>query len=102
MCTYSMIGDYARERFKPYIQPHTVPQPYWDTYVAPSTGTSNITIGVPQSEFDKLKREVEELKELLKAAKRIDELTGQADCENDEKMAVVRAVAKALGVDLDD
>lgn len=106
MCTYSMIGDYGRKRFEPYVCPPTAPQPYqpWEIqpYTAPSTGSGTITIGIPRSEFDALKREMEEIKELLKAAKRIDELTNQPDCENDEKLAVLRAVAKALDVNLDD
>lgn len=56
---------------------------------------------VPQAEFDKLKKEVEELKELMKAAKRFDAATGQPDCEDENKMVILRGVAKALGVDLD-
>jgi len=56
--------------------------------------------GVSRAEFEALKKEVEELRELLKAAKKFDDATGQPDCENDEKLAALRAVAEALGVDL--
>lgn len=57
---------------------------------------------VSRQEFDELRREVAELKSLLARAKEYDERTGQADCESDEKMAVVRQVAKLVGINLDD
>lgn len=58
--------------------------------------------GVSQSEFDALKREIQELKKLLKAAKKFDQLTGQPDCEMDEKVKLIKAIAKLVGVDLGD
>jgi hypothetical protein len=57
---------------------------------------------VTKEEFDALRREMEELKELLLAAKRFDEATGQPDCEMDEKIELIRRVAEVVGVDVDE
>lgn len=56
---------------------------------------------VSQAEFDKLKREVQELKKLIEAAKRFDEATGQKDCENADKVKFIKDVAKFVGVDIE-
>jgi hypothetical protein len=94
MCVVSMIGDHYARRWPPYWQPPTV---------YPTTGTAiNVTPGISRDEFEALRAEVAEMKELLRAAKRIDELTGQPDCEIDEKLAVLRKVAEFVGIDLDD
>lgn len=57
---------------------------------------------VSREEFDRLRREMEELRRLLKAAKRFDEQTGQPHCELDEKVDMVKRVAKMVGVDMQD
>lgn len=57
---------------------------------------------VSRADFEKLREEMEELKELLKAAKRFDEATGQPDCEMDEKIELIRRVADMVGVDVDE
>lgn len=91
MCTVSNIVDYGRT---------TIPQRYpWigDQTFAPIPPPSPT-----QAEFDALKREVESLKELLRAAKKYDDDTGQADCESDEKIAALRKIAELVGVSLDD
>ena len=38
----------------------------------------------------------------LRLPKEYDERTGQPDCEVDEKMDLLRKVAKLVGIDLDD
>lgn len=89
MCMVSNIGDmFARQH--PYP-----PQP------TPWTTTTYIT-GVSQADFDALKAEVENLKKLLKLAKAMDAAAGTPDCEMDEKIALIRSVADAVGVDLED
>ena len=98
MCTVSMIGDHYRDIWKErpwYPGVPAVPMP---------GGTPTITIPpeVSRDEFDDLKRQVLEMKELLKRAKAYDEKNGEPDCEIDDKMDLLRRIAKAVGVDLDD
>ena len=90
MCTVSMVGDHYRdnwERRYPSIVPNV-----------PSYLPSQVT----REEFDNLKRQVGEMTELLKRAKKYDEDNGEPDCEMDEKMDLLRKVAKLCGVDLDE
>lgn len=97
MCTVSMVGDAYAKRWVPDTGTYPIvypPQVQGTTYVLNSP--------VTRAEFDKLKAEVEEMKELLRAAKRIDEITNQPDCENADKLAVLRKVAELVGVDLTD
>lgn len=92
MCVISMVGDHYSDRWRPMVTP-----PY------PSTAApSNVFVGVSRAEFEALKAEVEEMKALLAAAKRIDELTGQPDCEQADKVKILRQVADLVGVSLDD
>ena len=44
----------------------------------------------------------EAMKELLKAAKKFDEATGQPDCEMKEKVDLLRKIAKMVGVDFEE
>ena len=96
MCTVSNIGTgwgvTVPDRYpwiQPYVQPYAPPMPA-------------VIPGVSQFEFDRLKREVEELRKLLAAAKAFDAATGQPDCEVDEKVALIKRIAEIVGVDLGD
>jgi hypothetical protein len=86
MCTVSMIGDHFNDKWR---QPE-----YQRIY-------TNIP-DVSRSEFESLKKEVEEMKALLKRAKEYDERNNEPDCELEEKMAMLRKFADAVGLDLDD
>lgn len=57
---------------------------------------------VSRTEFDALKKEVEEMKILLQRAKEYDEKNNEPNCEIDEKVAVLKKVAELVGVNLDD
>lgn len=96
MCTVSNIGDSwsksVPDRY-PWTQPYTSP---------PTNPFPNPIPGVSQAEFDRLKREVEALRQLLAAAKTFDAATGQPDCEVDEKVELIRRIAEYVGVDLAD
>jgi len=100
MCVMSMVGDHYRDIWKerPWYpnSPPAVPMP----------GQGPIVIQGPpeisRAEFDELKRQVAEMKELLKRAKKYDEDNGEPDCEIDEKMDLLRRVAKMVGISLDD
>lgn len=87
MCVVSMVGDAYHDRWRG--------QPF--------TSTPDAWLGwVTRAEFDALKREVEQMKELLKRAKKYDEDNGEPDCEIAEKVALLRKVAELVGVDLSD
>ena len=86
MCVVSMIGDEFNERWKqpPYQQIfHNWPE-------------------VSRAEFESLKKEVEELKSLLKRAKEYDEKNNEPSCELESKMKILREIAKLVGVNLDE
>lgn len=87
MCTMSMVGDHYMDLWRG----------------APFQAAPVYTIGpgVTREEFDNLKRQVDEMVMLLKRAQKYDEANGEPDCETDEKMEVLRKVAKLVGVDLD-
>lgn len=95
MCVLSFVGDHYQktwpERY-PWIVPNQ-PEPIKPMVIPPS---------VSREEFNTLKREVEDMKRLLKAAKEIDEMTGQPDCEIEDKVALLRRVAEVFGISLDD
>jgi hypothetical protein len=85
MCIVSMMADHWRTNLPQ--------QPYYSNVIS---APAEIT----RYEFDALRRDVLELKELLKAAKKYDEATGQPDCETDEKVELIRRLAKIAGVDM--
>lgn len=93
MCVVSNIGDDYGRTF-PYRWPQIQTVPNTNTFVVESE--------VSKEDFDKLKAEVEELKKLLQAAKEYDAATGQANCEMDEKVALIKQIAELVGVDLGD
>lgn len=101
MCVVSMIGDHYHDKFKQWPGIGT------DPYQSPGGGIGpNQTIVMPspisRQEFDDLKRDVLEMKELLKRAKEYDERNNEPDCEVEDKMEVLRQVARLVGIDLDD
>lgn len=101
MCIVSYIGDNFQKNF-PNDYPWYNPTPYIPpTSVSPHTITKLFSPTPPsREEFNKLKADVEALRELLKAAKIYDEKTGQKDCEADEKVEFIKLLAKYLDVDM--
>jgi hypothetical protein len=118
MCVVSNIGDSIGH--VPWENPHkktnpweTPPSPYkddWWPYVKP-----NDIITIPEApempsfdaDSDLIRLQVKAVKEWLKkidkiliAARDFDEATGQPDCETDEKMAKLKELADAFGVDM--
>lgn len=86
MCVVSFVGDHFNDKWKqlPYQQ-------FFQSYPQ-----------VSKEEFDKLKKEVEEMKQLLIKAKIYDEKNNEPNCEMEDKMAKLREIAKLVGIDLDD
>ena len=96
MCMVSNIGTAAGGAIPgqyPCVQPWINPQP--------NTPPPSID-SVSRAEFDALRREMEELRKLLVAAKEYDKATGQPDCEIEDKVALLKKHAEIVGVDLDD
>lgn len=89
MCTVSMIADHYGDRYRDNFK-----------QIA-GTGWA-FTPPVTRAEFDALKRDVAEMKELLKRAKAYDERNNEPECETDEKMAKLRKMAELVGIDIDD
>jgi hypothetical protein len=101
MCMVSAVGDnwsntFLKKEYWDRVHPLIYPQPN----IHPAPASTVIQVGVGKEDFEALKKEVLELKELLKAAKKFDEATGQKDCEMEDKIDLMRRVAKLVGVDL--
>lgn len=71
MCAVSYIGDNWKPSF---------PNIPWQEREVPVNSTFVIE-GVSQEDFNQLKKEVLELKKLLKAAKIYDDENGEPECE---------------------
>lgn len=105
MCTVSMIGDYYQDKWKDIVYPNwpptAQPQPFPYPYPTPVTVGSYIP-PPSREEFEALKKEVLEMKELLKRAVKYDEDNNQPHCEQDEKIAILKKVAEMVGITLED
>ena len=99
MCVVSNIGDHYRTGdgwpWKP-VQP-TVP-------VDPTIPPDFIKIWeehAKDAEINDLKKRVESLEELLRKGKQYDDENGEPECEMDEKVELLKKLAKELGVELE-
>lgn len=84
MCVVSMIHD------------------DWNRRTFPDTPVQDIFKSIDfatRAELEELRKEVESLKKLLKAAKIYDEETGQPDCDVDEKTQLLRKICEKLEID---
>lgn len=58
-----------------------------------------------RAEFELMKqqfeREIKGLRELLPHVQKYDRMTGQPDCESDEKLKLLRGIADKLGVNVE-
>lgn len=95
MCTLSMIAQDWHDR-----HPRWVPVPYTNDPVPALDWDTLFPQPVSRKEFEELKKELAALKGLLEAAKKYDTETGQKDCEDAEKIAIFKRLAKITGVDL--
>lgn len=114
MCVYSNCGDYWRDRTVPEKWPWVPQNPdVWpEPSVDPSTDPFEIykkvkeavapELPITREEFNELKKAVEEIHKLLKAAKKYDEEMGEPNCEKEEKIELIKKMAKMVGVDISD
>jgi len=110
MCVVSMVGDDFTNRIGN--------DDLWKKFVTPYEQQSNqglhkkmadpltvnpITLNLglaTQEDLNILRREIEQLKQLLKRALKYDEDNNEPHCETDAKIALIKQIAEALGVDL--
>lgn len=95
MCVTSAVSDYFKDQLPnrhPWVQP---------TYRAGAGGGLGMMISPPtRQEFQALQKEVQELRVLIMAAKKYDEQTAQPNCELEEKITLIKEIAKMVGVDM--
>lgn len=91
MCVVSMVGDHYQDKWNPLNQ-QTGGQIDWTDVLNPS---------VKKNEFEALKKEVEEMKKLLERALEYDKKNNEPHCEMEEKVELLKKVAKLVGVDLE-
>lgn len=96
MCAVSMVTDYWNKNDKHKY--NSIP-----SVGLPTGGLAGLNYNpVSRAEFEQLRKEMMELKELLKAAKAYDDLTNQHKCEKEENVKALIQIAKALDVDFED
>jgi hypothetical protein len=78
----------------PYV-PDSIPIPKWP-YV-PEVDLDKVS----REEFNRVKQELEDLKQLLKRAQKYDIDHNEPDCEVDEKVDTIKTIAKAFGVEIE-
>lgn len=91
MCVVSMVGDHYNDWFKK--------RPEWQPFTNPSP-LENPLDKITRQEFDQLKKEIEQMKELLKKAVEYDIKNNEPACEIEDKVALLKKVAEVFGVDL--
>lgn len=100
MCAVSNIGDYGAQTWPspyklpqfPYVPPKDPIEDYADMLKRNQTVVTLPYNGPTKEQF-------EEFLELLRAARKFDVATGQADCPAESKTAWMREMAKLVGVD---
>lgn len=88
MCVVSMIGDYWTEK--------TLPNSPYRTWIYEPYRS------YPEQDIDLLRKDLEELKLLIKAGQRYDEQLGEPHCEHKEKVELIKKLAKIAGVSMDE
>lgn len=110
MCVFSAMGEHYRDKWNPedwkkqYPQiPHPFQQP-GNTNLGDLLHQYNhqAQIDLLKKQLEELRKEVLEMKEILKVAKDYDERNNEPHCEMEEKVKLLKEVAKLVGVDLRD
>jgi hypothetical protein len=106
MCVYSMVMDHYKDRFAPWdtwtnppipYRPQVSPQPPEDF----KEQLDRLLNPKPSPEVEALRELIKEFREALAAAKLVDVLTDQPDCEDPVKAKLedrVKALEKHLGL----
>lgn len=98
MCVVSMIGDHYHDKWRdlkyPPRQVTTITDNDLSKFLNPPPDLNK--------KFEELKKEVEEMKELLKKAIEYDKKNNEPHCEIEEKIATLKKIAEWVGIDLTD
>jgi hypothetical protein len=95
MCSVSAIYDRFFDKWKGFPKPYDFSKPY----VLPSEDvTPPLREPAPVSPITR--EEIDEFRRLLEKAREHDRLTGQPDCELEEKRERLRQLSKELGVEI--
>lgn len=97
MCVVSYVGDYWKDDFE-----DKWPHIYEKIITETSPNTIDMNQFATKEDIAAIRREIEELKKLLKAAIKYDEATDQPHCEMEDKIDLIKKVAEMVGVDLSD
>lgn len=95
-----MISDHYGKKWEPYINQPTAPcvPPVW-THFPPNPGLGMV---VTREEFEALRKDVLEMKELMKKAIDYDRRNNEPACAASEKVALLKRIAELVGVDMQD
>lgn len=104
MCVVSMVGDYYQDKFapikdRPWYTPNSDPFRWPHHPTTPSTGTTP-NIFITREEFDSLKKELLEMKELLTRAAEYDKRNNEPHCEMEDKVKFLKELARLFNIDL--
>lgn len=97
MCTVSMVGDHYTQKWQ-----NQIPIQSGQVGIGGTGIQQMFQVPVLRDELEALRKEVLEMKELLIRAKKYDRDTNQPDCEQQEKIAMLKKMAEAVGVSLDE
>jgi hypothetical protein len=103
MCVVSMVMDHYTDKWRPnpWFNPEPLkplPLPFPQTPPIYPQPADVIT----RDEINDLRRDIAELKALVKRAKKYDADKGEPNCELAEKVEIVRKVAKLVGIEISD
>lgn len=101
MCVTSAMGDHYNDKWKDYFKPI----PSLPASVFPNSGSINYAVNIQfatKQELYELRKEVLEMKEILKVAKLYDEKNNEPYCEMEAKVAMLKKVAELFGVSLEE
>lgn len=114
MCAVSAMGDHYTDKFDqerynrffvPKPDPNPLPLPFTPYTGDPVPSSPGFVINwnmITREEFEQLKKEVEEMKKILLRAAEYDKKNNEPHCEMEVKVALLKKIAEAVGVDLTD
>lgn len=95
MCVVSMIMDDWNKKYNDDW--HKKYPGGWE-----QSPTYNFLAFATKQDIEELRKEIQELKKLIEAAHLYDVATGQPECQDEEKLAILQKLAEAIGLDISD